>query len=240
MNSDDTIQAYIKQILKIQEQQKQGEGPLTKEEMTQMAADLGMTEDDLAMIDRHFNDYLVRGKGYSKYEDWDSAIEELKQAVMLNPVHVEALFALANAYKHRWLLKRNKQDLNSAKSYGKRVLQINAGHDPALKLMSQLNTKTIWTSQRPSSTHQRQRPSMVGNSDLKPYDTIGGNHLVPDRKLRKSRDDKKIFGVCGGIANYFGIDPTLVRIGFVAGTFITGAATIPIYLVLNFVLPDSR
>ena len=32
------------------------------------------------------------------------------------------------------------------------------------------------------------------------------------KTLCKSRDDKKIFGVCGGIADYFGIDSTLVRI----------------------------
>lgn len=233
--SDDTIQAYIQQILKIQEQQKQGEGILTKEEMTQMAADLGMTEDDLAMIERHFNDYLVRGKGYSKYEDWDSAIEELKQAVMLNPVHVEALYALANAYKHRWLLKRNKQDLNNAKNYARRVLQLNSSHDPALKLASQLNTNIFTRNTR----NNKLKKQPYSDSDLRRVnDTAGGNQLATTRKLKKSLVDKKIFGVCGGIADYFGIDPTLVRIGFVAGTFITGAATIPIYLVLNFVLPD--
>ncbi|OJJ15944.1 hypothetical protein BKI52_36915 [marine bacterium AO1-C] len=63
--------------------------------------------------------------------------------------------------------------------------------------------------------------------------------MATTRKLKKSLLDKKIFGVCGGIADYFGIDPTLVRIGFVAGTFLTTGATIPIYLILNFVLPDQ-
>ncbi|NNF03355.1 MAG: PspC domain-containing protein, partial [Rhodothermales bacterium] len=37
------------------------------------------------------------------------------------------------------------------------------------------------------------------------------------RRLSKSRD-KKLAGVAAGIAEYFGIDPTLVRIGFVVGT----------------------
>ncbi len=233
--SDDIIQAYIQQILKIQEQQKHGEGPLTKSEMTQMAADLGMTEDDLAMIERHFNDYLVRGKGYSKYEDWDSAIEELSQAVMLNPAHVEALYALANAHKHRWLLKRNKEDLNNAKNYARRTLKINPAHDPALKLASQLNTNRFVT------THNRKNKMQneyAGSYEPKIFDTKG-TQLATTRKLKKSLLDKKIFGVCGGIADYFGIDPTLVRIGFVAGTFLTTGATIPIYLILNFVLPDQ-
>ena len=38
------------------------------------------------------------------------------------------------------------------------------------------------------------------------------NNFSGNRSLRKSRSDKKLFGVCGGIAEYFGIDPTLVRI----------------------------
>ena len=36
-----------------------------------------------------------------------------------------------------------------------------------------------------------------------------------DRRLYKSNENKMIDGVCGGIAEYFGIDPTLVRLGWV-------------------------
>ena len=36
-----------------------------------------------------------------------------------------------------------------------------------------------------------------------------------EKKLYKSSTDKKICGVCGGIAKYFGIDSTLVRLGLV-------------------------
>jgi|tagenome__1003787_1003787.scaffolds.fasta_scaffold20350787_2 phage shock protein C len=35
------------------------------------------------------------------------------------------------------------------------------------------------------------------------------------RRLYRSRDDKKIAGVCGGLARYLGVDPVLVRIGAV-------------------------
>ncbi|MCP1387350.1 PspC domain-containing protein [Corynebacterium sp. TA-R-1] len=37
----------------------------------------------------------------------------------------------------------------------------------------------------------------------------------PEKKLTRSMTDKKIAGVCGGIANYLGVDSTLVRIVFV-------------------------
>ena len=37
---------------------------------------------------------------------------------------------------------------------------------------------------------------------------------MKDKKLYKSRTDKKINGVCGGIANYFGIDSTAIRLAW--------------------------
>lgn len=36
-----------------------------------------------------------------------------------------------------------------------------------------------------------------------------------DKRLYKSNENKMVEGVCGGIAEYFGIDPTLVRLGWV-------------------------
>lgn len=54
-------------------------------------------------------------------------------------------------------------------------------------------------------------------------------------QLTRSVSDRKIAGVCGGIGHYFGIDPTLVRIGFVlAGLMGFGALA---YVVLWIVLP---
>jgi phage shock protein C len=59
------------------------------------------------------------------------------------------------------------------------------------------------------------------------------------RKLEKSRN-KKIFGVCAGIADYFGIDPTLVRIAFVVGTIATQGPFLLAYLVLAMVMPNPK
>ncbi|MBT8402074.1 MAG: PspC domain-containing protein [Rhodothermia bacterium] len=59
------------------------------------------------------------------------------------------------------------------------------------------------------------------------------------RRLEKSRD-KKIFGVCAGIASYFGIDPTLVRIAFVIGTIATQGPFLIAYLILAMVMPNPK
>ncbi|SEL86249.1 MULTISPECIES: PspC domain-containing protein [unclassified Butyrivibrio] len=58
-----------------------------------------------------------------------------------------------------------------------------------------------------------------------------------EKKLYKSHD-KKLFGVCGGIADYFGIDPTWVRIGMGLAVFFTGIG-IPAYIIAALVMDDD-
>ena len=58
------------------------------------------------------------------------------------------------------------------------------------------------------------------------------------RRLQRSHD-RKIAGVCGGLADYFGVDSTLVRIGFVALVLLTaGAGGIIGYGLLWIVMPE--
>ena len=57
-----------------------------------------------------------------------------------------------------------------------------------------------------------------------------------DRRLYLSQD-KLIGGVAGGIAEYFGIDPTIVRLLFVLGVWMNGI-TILLYIVGMFVIPE--
>lgn len=58
------------------------------------------------------------------------------------------------------------------------------------------------------------------------------------KRLFRSRRDSKLMGVCGGIAHYFGLDPTVVRIIFALSTAFYGS-TVLVYLVLGFVLPKA-
>lgn len=55
-----------------------------------------------------------------------------------------------------------------------------------------------------------------------------------NRKLRKSSTDKALTGVCGGIADYFGISSLGVRL-----IFIVLPANVLIYLILAVSLPES-
>ncbi len=62
--------------------------------------------------------------------------------------------------------------------------------------------------------------------------------MTDSKRLYRSRIDKSVAGVCGGIANYFNIDPTLVRIIFVILTLMGGPGLL-LYIVLWLVMPEA-
>jgi len=57
------------------------------------------------------------------------------------------------------------------------------------------------------------------------------------KKIYRSRKNKKVGGVCGGIAEYFDFDPTLVRLGAVILIFIWGAGLMA-YIVAWAIIPE--
>ena len=56
------------------------------------------------------------------------------------------------------------------------------------------------------------------------------------RRLYRSRDERIIWGICGGMGKYFNIDPVLVRVIWVL-SIIFGGWGILAYLILRFVIP---
>ena len=59
------------------------------------------------------------------------------------------------------------------------------------------------------------------------------------KKLYRSTSDRMIAGVCGGLGEYFDIDPTLVRLIFVLGTVFSFSALFWAYIVMLIVIPEE-
>jgi phage shock protein C len=55
---------------------------------------------------------------------------------------------------------------------------------------------------------------------------------------RLVKGEKKIFGVCSGLANYFEMDPTVMRLLFVAGFLAFGTGLL-LYVVMAIIMPDN-
>lgn len=75
------------------------------------------------------------------------------------------------------------------------------------------------------ANRKRQRPASSTTKDKK--------------RLTRSRTDKKLLGVCGGIAEYLNLDPTLVRIAFVIGTVSSYGPLVLAYFGLAFAMPKE-
>ena len=68
-------------------------------------------------------------------------------------------------------------------------------------------------------------------NDLRNSSTGG----TPSKSFALDRSNGKLMGVCSGIARYFGIDATWVRLGFVAGTLLGFGSFILIYLAIALI-----
>ena len=62
---------------------------------------------------------------------------------------------------------------------------------------------------------------------------------MADKKLVRSAN-KKIAGVCGGLAEYFGMDASIVRIIYLLATIFTAFAGVLIYIILMLVMPAQK
>ena len=61
---------------------------------------------------------------------------------------------------------------------------------------------------------------------------------MENKKLFLSSSDRKFMGVCGGIGEYFNVDPTAIRVLFVIGAFMSAGTLLAVYGVLCFVMPS--
>ncbi len=64
--------------------------------------------------------------------------------------------------------------------------------------------------------------------------------IQPDapKRIKRSVQDKMLGGVCGGLANYFDSDPTLVRLAFAFAAIFAGTGIL-IYLVMWIIVPKE-
>ena len=59
-----------------------------------------------------------------------------------------------------------------------------------------------------------------------------------NKKLYRSRSNRVIGGVCGGLAQYLGIDPTVVRLIMALVTFV-GGMSLRVYLIAWLIIPEE-
>jgi len=63
--------------------------------------------------------------------------------------------------------------------------------------------------------------------------------MAEGKKLYRSTTNKKLFGVCGGLAEYFDVDPTVVRIIYLLLLLGAGVGLLA-YLICALVMPEKK
>ncbi|MDR1779409.1 MAG: PspC domain-containing protein [Tannerella sp.] len=64
--------------------------------------------------------------------------------------------------------------------------------------------------------------------------------METSKRLYRSDTDKMLGGVCGGIAEYFDLDPTLVRVGYILLSVFTAFSGVLAYFVLWIIMPNKK
>lgn len=130
------LQAYFNKLLEIQKTQENR--ALNEGELKQIATDLGLSDHDWQAVQDVFNNHYKRANGFLTHKNWEDAIAEFKQALILKPQDVRVLYGLASTYKSQWLEEQLSNDRVKAEEYARLCLEIKADHAGALKLISDL------------------------------------------------------------------------------------------------------
>ena len=64
--------------------------------------------------------------------------------------------------------------------------------------------------------------------------------MEAEKKLRRPRTGRMLAGVCAGIANYFALDPTVIRVVYTLATVFTAFSGVIIYFLLMLIIPDEE
>jgi phage shock protein C len=88
---------------------------------------------------------------------------------------------------------------------------------------------------------QGQQPTV---DQISKEDTISSESSSDEQSkiklFRRSLTDKKLFGICGGAGEYFGIDPTIIRIIYAVFTILSAGTGILIYLLMFLIIPEAQ
>lgn len=123
-------------------------------------------------------------------------------------------------------------DLMKAKLGGREVVDVKI----AQEVVAQLGYPQGY---KPSEADNAGAGCNAGGNASNEYHYSGTDGERPVRKLFRDPDDKRLAGVCSGLALFLGVDVTLIRIIFIVA-FICGSAGLWIYLVIWIAAPEAK
>ncbi len=134
------LQDYITRLLNLQDTRQTF---LEEADLETTARDMGLTDEDLAKIEASVAAHQQRGANYLKYNRWNEAVEEFRQAVALQPFSAELSLGLATAFKGRWQKTGSAEDRALAERYAQRTIELDADNEATYQLLKELDRTPI-------------------------------------------------------------------------------------------------
>ena len=116
----------------------------TSEELDKIVSELGITDEQISLIQTESQAHFIRAKSYIKLKQWDDAIEELQEGISLNPFSLEMISCLGEAYMGRWQIKHKREDAINIQSTAKKCLQIKPDCQITMSLLHRFNNSRKW------------------------------------------------------------------------------------------------
>ena len=132
-------QAIEKYIQKVTELTQVGNHIISDEELLQFASELGISDEEIAIVQQQSQAHYIRGQGYYNLAHWDEAIVELEDALAINPFNLSMLHLLTKSYISRWQKHHKYRDEQQIRIRIKQCLEIQPDDQESLKLLAQFD-----------------------------------------------------------------------------------------------------
>ena len=127
---------YVNKVLKLKED---SENPLvTDEKVRSRALELMISEEEWDELLKEFRGFSNRGQNHLRHNNYEDALEEFTNALLLNPNDVNVLYLCADANYGLWKEKQRNSSKSEAIAYAEKCLEIYPSHDGAANIISLL------------------------------------------------------------------------------------------------------
>ncbi len=127
---------YVNKVLKLKEDD---ENPLiTDEKVRSRALELMISEEEWDELLKEFREFSNRGQNHLRHNNYEDALEEFTNALLLNPNDANVLYLCADANYGLWKEKQRNSSKSQAIEYAEKCLEIYPSHDGAANIISLL------------------------------------------------------------------------------------------------------
>lgn len=143
--SDEELDKYLKKAQEVLNSKK--EDYLSEDDLQDIAQRLGL---DIKEIVKAKEDYLTRGNNHLNFGNYDEAIKEYEQLLLLAPKDAQGMYGLAQAHLEKWHHDGKKVNKEKALEYANSCIEIDPKFQKAYAIISELKQKPQGKKKRPA------------------------------------------------------------------------------------------